>query len=91
MRRLLENGANTSFVHALLDERVPVEKVVVDPIAAVEAEPGSHTRIPTPRQMYADRLRCGRGPFAQPQCRHGPPDDEEQASHTGLRMGQDGA
>jgi RHH-type proline utilization regulon transcriptional repressor/proline dehydrogenase/delta 1-pyrroline-5-carboxylate dehydrogenase len=31
VRRLLENGANTSFVHALLDERVPVEKVVVDP------------------------------------------------------------
>ena len=43
VRRLLENGANTSFVHALLDERVPVEKVVVDPIDAVEAQPG-HTR-----------------------------------------------
>ena len=56
VRRLLENGANTSFVHALLDERVPVEKVVVDPIGAVEAEPGPHNRIPTPRQMYADRL-----------------------------------
>jgi RHH-type proline utilization regulon transcriptional repressor/proline dehydrogenase/delta 1-pyrroline-5-carboxylate dehydrogenase len=56
VRRLLENGANTSFVHALLDERAPVEKVVVDPAGAVEAEPGPHTRIPTPRQMYADRL-----------------------------------
>jgi RHH-type proline utilization regulon transcriptional repressor/proline dehydrogenase/delta 1-pyrroline-5-carboxylate dehydrogenase len=31
VRRLLENGANTSFVHALLDERVPVEKVVTRP------------------------------------------------------------
>ena len=30
VRRLLENGANTSFVHALLDERVPPETVVVD-------------------------------------------------------------
>jgi RHH-type proline utilization regulon transcriptional repressor/proline dehydrogenase/delta 1-pyrroline-5-carboxylate dehydrogenase len=56
VRRLLENGANTSFVHALLDERVPVEQVVVDPISLVEAEPGPHPKIPTPRHMYGDRL-----------------------------------
>ena len=56
VRRLLENGANTSFVHALLDDRVPVEKVVVDPIDAVEAQPGPHAKIPTPRLMYGDRL-----------------------------------
>jgi RHH-type proline utilization regulon transcriptional repressor/proline dehydrogenase/delta 1-pyrroline-5-carboxylate dehydrogenase len=56
VRRLLENGANTSFVHALLDERAPVDKVVVDPIGAVEAQPGAHPRIPTPRHMYGDRL-----------------------------------
>ncbi len=36
VRRLLENGANTSFVHALLDEDVPPETVVGDPIAAVQ-------------------------------------------------------
>ncbi len=52
VRRLLENGANTSFVHALLDERVPAADVVRDPIAAVEANPGPHPRIPTPRHMY---------------------------------------
>jgi len=56
VRRLLENGANTSFVHALLDERVAVEQVVVDPIDAVEAQPGPHPKIPTPRHMYGDRL-----------------------------------
>ena len=28
VRRLLENGANTSFVHALLDEKTPVATVV---------------------------------------------------------------
>ena len=58
VRRLLENGANTSFVHALLDERVPVERVVVDPIGAVEAQPGPHPRIPTPRHLYRDRLNA---------------------------------
>jgi RHH-type proline utilization regulon transcriptional repressor/proline dehydrogenase/delta 1-pyrroline-5-carboxylate dehydrogenase len=56
VRRLLENGANTSFVHALLDERVPVERVVVDPILAVRADPGPHARIPRPRDLYGDRI-----------------------------------
>ncbi len=56
VRRLLENGANTSFVHALLDERVPVERAVSDPIAAVRAHPGPHNRIPLPRDLYGDRL-----------------------------------
>ncbi len=56
VRRLLENGANSSFVHALLDERVPVEKVVVDPIGAVEAAPHAHPKIPTPRNLYGDRV-----------------------------------
>ena len=58
VRRLLENGANSSFVHALLDERVPVEKVVVDPIGAAEVEPGPHPKIPVPRRMYGDRLNA---------------------------------
>jgi len=50
---LLENGANTSFVHALLDERTPVSKVVSDPVAAVEAAgAGPHPRIPLPRDIY---------------------------------------
>ncbi|MBS0361812.1 MAG: bifunctional proline dehydrogenase/L-glutamate gamma-semialdehyde dehydrogenase PutA, partial [Proteobacteria bacterium] len=53
VRRLLENGANTSFVHALLDERTPVEKVVSDPITAVEASGGApHPRIPLPVDLY---------------------------------------
>lgn len=56
VRRLLENGANTSFVHLLLDDETPPEKVAVDPIALVEAQPGPHPRIPLPRDMYGDRL-----------------------------------
>ncbi|WP_116089628.1 bifunctional proline dehydrogenase/L-glutamate gamma-semialdehyde dehydrogenase PutA [Sphingomonas crusticola] len=52
VRRLLENGANTSFVHALLNERVPAEDVVRDPIAAVAARPFAHPRIPLPADIY---------------------------------------
>jgi RHH-type proline utilization regulon transcriptional repressor/proline dehydrogenase/delta 1-pyrroline-5-carboxylate dehydrogenase len=52
VRRLLENGANTSFVHALLDDRVPAEDVVADPIALVEAQPDRHPKIPVPTDIY---------------------------------------
>jgi RHH-type transcriptional regulator, proline utilization regulon repressor / proline dehydrogenase / delta 1-pyrroline-5-carboxylate dehydrogenase len=56
VRRLLENGANSSFVHLLLDEKTPPETVVVDPIAEVEAVgPGPHPRIPKPAALYGDR------------------------------------
>ena len=61
VRRLLENGANTSFVHALLDERVPVEKVIVDPIDAVEAHPDRHAKIPTPINVYGGRRQNSAG------------------------------
>jgi RHH-type proline utilization regulon transcriptional repressor/proline dehydrogenase/delta 1-pyrroline-5-carboxylate dehydrogenase len=57
VRRLLENGANSSFVHVLLDESVPAVDVVKDPIALVEAQPGKHPRIALPRDIYgATRL-----------------------------------
>lgn len=52
VRRLLENGANTSFVHALLDEEAPAREVVRDPIALAEAQPGPHLRIPLPADIY---------------------------------------
>jgi RHH-type proline utilization regulon transcriptional repressor/proline dehydrogenase/delta 1-pyrroline-5-carboxylate dehydrogenase len=55
VRRLLENGANSSFVHALLDERVPASAVAADPIAAVEAHPDRHAKITTPKDIYMDR------------------------------------
>jgi len=56
VRRLLENGANSSFVHVLLDESVPAAEVVKDPVALVEARPGKHPGIALPRDIYgADR------------------------------------
>ncbi len=52
VRRLLENGANSSFVHVLLDESVPAHEVVRDPVAQVESMPDRHPRIPLPRDLY---------------------------------------
>jgi RHH-type proline utilization regulon transcriptional repressor/proline dehydrogenase/delta 1-pyrroline-5-carboxylate dehydrogenase len=49
VRRLLENGANSSFVHQFLNPQIPVEQVVRDPITSVTAEqtaPAARIREP---------------------------------------------
>jgi RHH-type transcriptional regulator, proline utilization regulon repressor / proline dehydrogenase / delta 1-pyrroline-5-carboxylate dehydrogenase len=61
VRRLLENGANSSFVHALLDENVPVAQVVADPMATLAAWPERHARIALPCAIYADGRRNPQG------------------------------
>ena len=61
VRRLLENGANTSFVNRIVDARVPVEVIVADPVAEVEAlDSRPHPRIPLPRDLFGTR-RNSRG------------------------------
>ena len=57
VRRLLENGANTSFVHRLVDPSVPEEAIVADPVARLRALGVSRNpRIPLPRDLYPDRV-----------------------------------
>jgi RHH-type proline utilization regulon transcriptional repressor/proline dehydrogenase/delta 1-pyrroline-5-carboxylate dehydrogenase len=52
----LENGANTSFVHQLLDEETPPERVVSDPLSLFTGlENFRHPRIPKPEDLYGDR------------------------------------
>ncbi len=53
VRRLLENGANSSFVNRFLDEQVPVDELVQDPLLEVrEAADARHSRIPKPLDLY---------------------------------------
>jgi len=52
VRRLLENGANTSFVHSFLDEDVPAERIAADPYTTLSAAPSRHPRIPPPPGLY---------------------------------------
>ncbi|MFP4333909.1 MAG: bifunctional proline dehydrogenase/L-glutamate gamma-semialdehyde dehydrogenase PutA [Wenzhouxiangella sp.] len=62
VRRLLENGANTSFVNRIVDEKLPAEEVVTDPITQVEAlEQIRHPRIPLPVDLYGSHRRNSRG------------------------------
>ncbi len=56
VRRLLENGANTSFVHRLADEKAPIEKVISDPVQEIITVKGLlNPRVPLPSQMYGER------------------------------------
>lgn len=55
VRRLLENGANTSFVNQIGDKSIPVESLIRDPISqALQIQPVGkpHDKIPLPRQLY---------------------------------------
>jgi len=53
VRRLLENGANSSFVHQLADERLSEADILADPVAKVAAVGGSrHPSIPSPRDLF---------------------------------------
>ena len=57
VRRLLENGANSSFVHRLLDEEADAMELVRDPIAAARAaNPPAHPSIALPARLFAPRV-----------------------------------
>ena len=53
VRRLLENGANSSFVNKVVDERVPAEEVAADPFEPALTVPSA---IPAPRDLFAPRV-----------------------------------
>ncbi|MBB4846012.1 RHH-type proline utilization regulon transcriptional repressor/proline dehydrogenase/delta 1-pyrroline-5-carboxylate dehydrogenase [Paucibacter oligotrophus] len=56
VRRLLENGANSSFVHQLADVNVQVPELLGSPLAQVQAQGA----LPLPPALYLDRLGFGR-------------------------------
>jgi delta-1-pyrroline-5-carboxylate dehydrogenase (PutA C-terminal domain) len=57
VRRLLENGANSSFVNRMADAEASLDTLVADPVAALaELEPKRNPRIPLPRDMLGNRI-----------------------------------
>ena len=59
VRRLLENGANTSFVNRIADQSISIQELVADPVSSIErmaTQEGGfglpHPRIPLPRDLY---------------------------------------
>jgi RHH-type proline utilization regulon transcriptional repressor/proline dehydrogenase/delta 1-pyrroline-5-carboxylate dehydrogenase len=58
VRRLLENGANSSFVNQLSDPSVDVARLVADPVREIEAaRPMANPRIALPRDLYGSARR----------------------------------
>ena len=61
VRRLLENGANTSFVNRLANDKAPVEEMIADPVKRlIAADPKRNPRIPKPEDIFPER-RNSRG------------------------------
>ncbi len=53
VRRLLENGANSSFVNNIVDESIPVESLLDDPLEHMRAQQyQSNPNIPLPPDLY---------------------------------------
>jgi RHH-type proline utilization regulon transcriptional repressor/proline dehydrogenase/delta 1-pyrroline-5-carboxylate dehydrogenase len=68
VRRLLENGANTSFVNRIADPTIPLEALVEDPVATVERmalNEGTvglpHPAIPLPAALYGEQRSNSQG------------------------------
>jgi RHH-type transcriptional regulator, proline utilization regulon repressor / proline dehydrogenase / delta 1-pyrroline-5-carboxylate dehydrogenase len=62
VRRLLENGANSSFVALAADETVPVAQLLRRPADIIgSAENAAHPNIPLPRDLYGPGRRNSRG------------------------------
>ena len=56
MRRLLENGANASFVSRIADPAVSIDDIVADPVARLREDKNTHAGLPLPPAMLGERL-----------------------------------
>jgi RHH-type proline utilization regulon transcriptional repressor/proline dehydrogenase/delta 1-pyrroline-5-carboxylate dehydrogenase len=62
VRRLLENGANTSFVNRIVDRSIPLERIIANPIAKVRRHAHKpHPRIPLPKDLFGTSRQNSRG------------------------------
>src|SRR5689334_9033897 len=62
VRRLLENGANSSFVNRIADEQVSLDELVRDPVAELETlEPKRNPKIILPRDVFGKERRNSAG------------------------------
>ena len=62
VRRLLENGSNTSFVNRIVNENEPIDAIIADPVRTVDGfEQVAHPRIPQPLDIYQPERRNSLG------------------------------
>ncbi|HEX5651217.1 MAG TPA: bifunctional proline dehydrogenase/L-glutamate gamma-semialdehyde dehydrogenase PutA [Steroidobacteraceae bacterium] len=62
VRRLLENGSNSSFVNRIVNENEPIDAIIADPVQTVDRfETCVHPRIPQPLDIYMPERRNSAG------------------------------
>ncbi|NVJ50138.1 MAG: bifunctional proline dehydrogenase/L-glutamate gamma-semialdehyde dehydrogenase PutA [Gammaproteobacteria bacterium] len=62
VRRLLENGANSSFVNAIVDDRQPVEALLEDPVEKTQRlKTKFNTQIQKPIELYGQERNNSKG------------------------------
>ena len=67
VRRLLENGANSSFVNRMADADVPVSELTGDPVAELAAlSPKRNPAIPLPTAIFGNRANSAGVDLADP-------------------------
>ncbi len=62
VRRLLENGANTSFVNRIIDEKLPIDEMIAHPVHTVQSlDYIPHPKIPLPKDLFYPQRPNSRG------------------------------
>jgi RHH-type proline utilization regulon transcriptional repressor/proline dehydrogenase/delta 1-pyrroline-5-carboxylate dehydrogenase len=62
VRRLLENGANSSFVNQIVDPKVDIDMLIADPFEAARAQGGTpHPGIALPADLFGDERKNSAG------------------------------
>ncbi|MBL4638773.1 MAG: bifunctional proline dehydrogenase/L-glutamate gamma-semialdehyde dehydrogenase PutA [Proteobacteria bacterium] len=55
IRRMLENGANSSFVNNIVDTTVDIDSLLIDPVLTLQ-ENSSYSEIPLPKDLYQNEF-----------------------------------
>lgn len=62
IRRILENGASTSFVHRIVDDQLKLDELLVDPVIKTQQlSEYPHPKIPLPANLYGTVRRNSKG------------------------------
>ncbi|MBF0784078.1 bifunctional proline dehydrogenase/L-glutamate gamma-semialdehyde dehydrogenase PutA [Muribacter muris] len=62
VRRLLENGANSSFVNQIVDENIRIEDLIADPVQkTLSTDCTMHPKIPLPINLFGDQRQNSKG------------------------------
>ncbi len=62
VRRLLENGANTSFIHRITDEKTSIDDIITDPVKKTESTTHlPHPGIPLPAHIFGNERINSKG------------------------------